>query len=182
MSATNTPSRNDGYMESAQILRLYVAPGHNFFGRHGQAAEEHPIVERREIHCFAGRGIEGDRFFDYKPDYKGQITFFAHEVYQSLCDELGVCGISPCVFRRNVITRDLDLNSLIGVEFTLQGVTFLGTGECKPCYWMNSAFHPAAEVRLQGQGGLRAKILTTGRLRATSAACDAALVTSSEVR
>ena len=151
-------------MESSRILHLFVSPMHNYFGHHGRAADEHPVEERKEVHCVAGRGIEGDRFFDYQPDYKGQITFFADEIYRQLCTELGVSGVSPSAFRRNVITQGIDLNSLIGQEFSLQGVRFLGTGECKPCYWMNAAFHPDAEARLQGYGGLRAKILTSGRL------------------
>jgi len=167
-------------MESVQILHLYVSPGHNYFGRHGVAADQHPILERTEIRCIAGRGIEDDRFYDYKPDYKGQITFFAEEVYRSLGEELNVRGIPPSVFRRNVITRGLDLNSLLGLEFTMQGVRFLGTSECKPCYWMNSAFHPDAEARLQGRGGLRAKILTSGVLRAATS--HAEVHPSEEVR
>jgi MOSC domain-containing protein YiiM len=157
-------------MERTQILHLYVSPGHNYFGRHGMKADGHPIVERSEITCIAGRGIEDDRFYDYKADYKGQITFFADEVYRLLSEELEVRDVLPSVFRRNVITRGLDLNALIGKEFTIQGVRFLGTAECKPCYWMNSAFHPQAEVRLRGRGGLRAKILTSGTLKTTQAA------------
>jgi MOSC domain-containing protein YiiM len=152
-------------MDSIEILHLYVSPAHNYFGHHGRKADEHPIIECKEISCVEGRGIEGDRFFDYKPDYKGQVSFFADEVYQALRTELGVDLISPAVFRRNVLTRGIDLNSLIGREFSVQGVRFFGTGECKPCYWMNTAFHPGAEASLQGRGGLHAKILTSGRLR-----------------
>jgi MOSC domain-containing protein YiiM len=151
-------------VESFEVLHLYVSPKHNYFGHHGGAPDEHPAIEQNEIQCVAGRGIEGDRFYDYKPDYKGQISFFAHEVYQALCVAFGVNGICPGAFRRNVITRGTDLNSLVGKEFSVQGVRFLGTGECKPCYWMDSAFHAGAAARLMGCGGLRAKILSTGRL------------------
>lgn len=155
-------------MPSVEILHLFVAPGHAYFGRHGRGAANFPVVEREEVRCISGRGIEGDRFFDYKPDYKGQITFFAEEVYLRLAQDVGVQTVAPHVFRRNVITRNVDLNSLIGAEFELQGVRFLGTAECKPCYWMNSAFHPEAEARLRGRGGLRAKILSDGPLRRTA--------------
>lgn len=150
---------------SISIRHLYVSPGHNFFGHHEQPAGTHPIVEVRTARCVAGRGIEGDRFFDFKPDYKGQITFFAEEVYESLCASLGVQDKSSSVFRRNVITSGVDLNTLIGREFEIQGVRFLGTGECAPCHWQNEAFAPGAEDALQGRGGLRAKILSDGVLR-----------------
>ncbi len=155
-------------MELIEILHLYVSPAHNYFGHYGREADEHPIIECDEISCVEGRGIKSDRFFDYKPDYKGQISFFADEVHQALHMEFGVTPVSAAVFRRNVLTRGIDLNSLIGREFSLQGVRFLGTGECKPCYWMNTAFHSGAEASLQGRGGLRAKILTSGRLCSTA--------------
>ena len=150
---------------SISIRHLYVSPGHNYFGHHEQPAGTHPIVEVRTARCVAGRGIEGDRFFDFKPDYKGQITFFAQEVYELLCASLDVRDRPSSVFRRNVITSGVDLNTLIGREFEIQGVRFLGTGECSPCRWQNQAFGPGAEGALQGRGGLRAKILSDGVLR-----------------
>lgn len=151
-----------------QVARLYLSPGHNFFGRHGQAAGEHPTLAVPEVECVAGRGLMGDRFFDYKTDYKGQVTFFAEEVWLDLCDRLGVAPAerAPGVFRRNVITRGVDLNTLIGREFTLQGVVFEGVAECTPCHWMDEAFAPGAHAALAGRGGLRARILTDGVLRA----------------
>jgi MOSC domain-containing protein YiiM len=147
------------------IKHLYISPGHNFFGHHEKAAGEYPIIECDEIRVAAGRGIEGDRFLDYKVDFKGQITFFADEVYEWLCEKLETWDRPPSVFRRNVVTRGVDLNSLIGKEFEVQGVRFRGTEESTPCYWMNQAFGEGAEVELAGNGGLRAKILTDGVLR-----------------
>ena len=123
------------------------------------------------IECVSGRGIRDDRFFDYKPDYKGQITFFAAEIYE----ELGATLLpssgphpAPSAFRRNVITRGVDLNTLVGKPFELQGVRFEGMAECSPCYWMNQAFHPGALEALKGRGGLRARILSDGWLRAAA--------------
>src|SRR5271167_4778373 len=103
-----------GYVE---VRRLYIAPGHNFFGRHGQPPAENPIVEMAEIECVAGRGLRGDRFFDYKENYKGQITFFAWETYEAICLALGVQDKMPSTFRRNVMTAGVDLNKLIGQDF-----------------------------------------------------------------
>ena len=151
-----------------RIEHLYLSPGHNYFGHHDQTAGEHPILAVPELECVAGHGVRGDRFFDYKSDYKGQITFFAAEIYDELCSSfLPLAGAhpAPSTFRRNVITRGVDLNTLIGKTFTFQEVTFLGTAECSPCYWMNQAFSPGTEAALKGRGGLRAKILTDGWLR-----------------
>lgn len=147
-----------------EIVHLYISPGHNFFGHHGREPDEHPAIEVDEIECIAGRGIRGDRFFDYKTDYKGQITFFAEEVFDALCREFGIHDKPPSVLRRNIITRDQDLGQLIGAKFRVQGVQVRGTQECRPCYWMDQAFAPGAEKFLRGRGGLRARILSDGKI------------------
>lgn len=158
---------NSSPQDSAAALRvchLFISPGHNFFGHHGQPAGEHPIVAVERLECVAGRGIRGDRFFDYKEDYKGQITFFAMEVFAALRAELNLPAAQPQAARRNAFVRGADLNALIGREFEVQGVRFLGVEESRPCYWMNSALGPGAEEWLRGRGGLRCRILTNGAL------------------
>jgi len=154
-------------LPDAMIRHLFISPGHNYFGHHGKPAGEHPIIEVEAIECVAGRGIRGDRFFDWKPDYKGQITFFRWEDLVRMWDELGVSPEqrNPSATRRNVIVEGLDLDALIGSEFEMQGVRFLGTEECRPCYWMNGAIHPEAETWMCGRGGLRARIRSDGILR-----------------
>ncbi len=148
-----------------RIKHLFISPGHNFIGHHEQEPAHHPMMECAEIQCLAGRGIEGDRFLDYKPGYKGQVTFFSNEVYVDLCEKFAMRDKPASVFRRNIIVEGADLNALIGREFELQGVRFLGTQESAPCHWMNFAFAPGAEDALKGRGGLRAKILSDGALR-----------------
>lgn len=117
------------------------------------------------MECVAGRGLRGDRFFDFKEDYKGQITFFSQEVFSALCDQLKLTGKSPGLTRRNVVVEGADLKSLVGQEFEVQGVKFRGMAECEPCYWMDHALAPGAEAFLQGRGGLRAQILIDGKIR-----------------
>ncbi len=153
------------------IAALYISPGHNYFGRHGQAPGEHPLLEAPAVECVAGRGLIGDRFLDYKDDYAGQITFFAGEVYDEIRRALRQPERPAAVFRRNVLTRGADLNALIGQEFEVQGVRFAGVRECSPCYWMDQAFAPGAEAWLKGRGGLRARILTSGRLKVDLPPC-----------
>ena len=147
-----------------QVRKLFISPGHNFFGHHGQPAGQNPVTEVDHVDCVAGRGIRGDRFFDFKPDYKGQITFFSEEVFDALRRELSLPHAQPSVTRRNALVSGVDLNSLVGAEFEIQGVRFVGVEQCKPCHWMDSAFGPGAETWLQGRGGLRARILNDGAL------------------
>lgn len=116
------------------------------------------------MNCRAGWGLEGDRFYGYRPDYKGQVTFFAWETYEGAKAAFAVPALLPGAFRRNVVVEGVDLPALIGRRFTLGGVEFEGTGEAKPCHWMNEVVAAGAEEWLRGRGGLRAKILSDGPL------------------
>ncbi len=156
-------------MSQIDILRIYISSGHNFWGRRVEPGD-HPTQYVGSVECVAGKGLEGDRFFDFKPEkydngYEGQVTFFAWETYEHLCEKLGVFDKDPGVFRRNIITKGVDLNALIDREFEIQGIRFLGTQEATPCAWMDEAFAPGALLALAGFGGLRAKILNSGTLR-----------------
>ena len=155
-------------MTEVEICHLYISRGHNFFGHHGREPDNYPSIEVDSIECVAGHGIRHDRFFDYRDDYKGQITFFALEVFQDLCAALEVQNRDPALMRRNVLTRGVDLNGLIGKEFEVQGVRFRGIEECRPCYWMDQALRHGAEQFLKGRGGLRARILTNGSVMSTA--------------
>lgn len=148
-----------------RVCQLFISPGHNFYGHFGQPPGRHAIVEQEQVECVAGRGLRGDRFFDYKPDYKGQITFFSLEVFDALRRELDIPHAPPQATRRNAFVRGQDLNSLIGKQFEVQGVRFEGTEESKPCDWMDHALGSGARAWLNGRGGLRARILTDGVLR-----------------
>jgi len=148
-----------------EIVALRISPGHNFKGRHGLPPESHPLVTLPEIECVAGRGVRGDRYFDHQPDFKGQITFIAVETLSEIQRILKLPSLDFGAARRNVLTRGVDLNTLIGATFELGGVMFEGVEECRPCYWMNEAIAPGAEEQLCGRGGLRAKILGDGVLK-----------------
>lgn len=148
-----------------KIRHIFISPGHNFFGHHELPPGSHPTLEVSEVECVAGQGLMGDRFFGFKENYKGQVTFFASEVFDDVCQELGAGNKSPGVTRRNIITSGVDLNSLVGKKFDVQGVEFEGVCECSPCHWMNDAIADGAERLLHARGGLRAKILTDGKLR-----------------
>ncbi|MEM9283063.1 MAG: molybdenum cofactor biosysynthesis protein [Verrucomicrobiota bacterium] len=148
-----------------KVLHLFISPDHNYYGHYGKPPGENEIIEVDEVECVAGSGLRGDRFFNYKEDYKGQVTFFEMETHQSLCDRFSIFDKGPETYRRNVIVEGQDLNELVGKEFEIQGIRFLGMEEASPCFWMNGAFHEGAEEALRGKGGLRAKILEGGVLK-----------------
>lgn len=158
-------TETDSVAVRGRVVAIRISAGHNFFGRHGKGALDHAARAVEAVDCVAGKGLRGDRFFDHKENYKGQVTFFAVEVFAALTQALGVHDAEPSAVRRNVFTEGIDLNSLIGKPFTLQGIHFLGTEECRPCAWMDTALGPGAHAFLKGQGGLRARILSDGVLR-----------------
>ncbi len=147
------------------LKHLYISDGHNYFGRYGKTSLGHLIEERETLEIVAGKGIKDDRFFDYEEDYKGQITFFDYAVYEKVRDEVVKGDLDPSKFRRNVIIDGVDLNSLIGKRFGLNGIEFTGSCECSPCFWMDEACAEGTLEFLVGKGGLRARILHDGELR-----------------
>lgn len=153
----------DPVSPAPSIVALYRSAAHNFVGHHGLEPGVHPMEQVPMLECVAGRGIRGDRFFDHRPDFKGQITFFAVEVHEAVCAAFGIHP-DPSVYRRNVVTRGVDLGEWIGRRFQIQGIGFEGIEECRPCYWMDQVVTAGVEEFLRGQGGLRARILADGRL------------------
>ncbi len=149
---------------------LWISPGHDFKGRHGMGRLNHGMLPCDSIDLVAGRGISGDRYFDYKPDYKGQVTFFSSEVANELQVEFGMTKLDHSAFRRNGLVRGIDLNRLIGQRFRMGQVELSGSEECAPCYWMDEAIAPGAYPWLKGRGGLRCRIIKGGTL--TLGACE----------
>jgi len=131
------------------VKQIYISSGHNYYGRYGKGSLDYAIVKKEEIEVVAGKGIVGDRFYDYKPNYKGQISFFDWAVYEKVMEELVKGEVEPSLFRRNVMLEGVDVNALIGKRFSLNGVEYTGDG---------------TEEFLKGRGGLRARILTDGVL------------------
>lgn len=150
---------------NATIHHLFTSPGHNFYGHHGKPAGGHPIEEHGSIELVAGRGIRGDRFFDWKEDYKGQVTFIDLAVVEAIRRHAGNPELPASVFRRNVVVSGIDLNALVGRRFELNGVALEGSEECSPCYWMDQACgKEGTEELMKGRGGLRCRILRSGTL------------------
>lgn len=150
------------------IVRIYRSPGHIYKGHAGGQAGTTPMDETPRVRLVAGKGVDGDRYSQIEGT-KGQVTFFEEETWQRLCDALNVRDRQADVFRRNIVVRGVRLNELIGREFEVQGVRFLGIEHCKPCFWMEQAFAPGALKLLSDweAGGLRAHVLSDGWLSVT---------------
>ena len=151
----------------AELSEIWISPGNDFRGHHGMARGDHGCKSLSEVECVAGMGLKGDRYFGYKPDFKGQVTFFDASAVDAVREEFQRPDLSAIVFRRNLIVSGVDLSAWVGKKFRFQGIEFEGSEECKPCYWMDESVAPGAEAFLKNRfrGGLRARILSDGVLK-----------------
>tara|TARA_Y100001934_G_scaffold118233_1_gene144730 strand:+ start:325 stop:813 length:489 start_codon:yes stop_codon:yes gene_type:complete len=147
-----------------KILAFHLSKGHDFRGNHGKSRKHNAILKPSEVECVTGKGIRGDRYFGFKENYKAQVTFFDQAVHLAVREKFS-SDHPPEIYRRNILLSGVDLNTLIGKCFQLGEVKFEGVQECTPCYWMNQAVSPGTEEFLKGQGGLRARVLSNGKLR-----------------
>lgn len=147
-----------------EVKAIYISGGHDFYGRHGKGRLENGIKSVQTVECIAGMGLAGDRFFGYKENFKGQITFFSDAVFEEIKRDFNLPDLESWVFRRNVLISGFDINEWIGKRFSLQGIEFEGSEEASPCYWMNEAVAEGVEQTLKGNGGVRARILNDGVL------------------
>lgn len=126
-----------------------------------------PVGEARVV---AGRGLEGDRYFNgtgtfWKKDTPDRhITLIEAEALDALRRDYGV-DIRPHESRRNIVTRGVALNHLVGHEFKVGEVTLRGIRLCEPCAHLESLTSKETRTGLVHRGGLRAAIVTEGTIR-----------------
>jgi MOSC domain-containing protein YiiM len=121
----------------------------------------------------AGRGLEGDRYFDGRGTFSSaharghDLTLIEAEVLDALVLPGG--RLAPEEARRNLVTRGIDLNALVGARFTVGDVECLGQRLCEPCAHLErltaAAGKPGALRALIHKGGLRADVLADGEIR-----------------
>jgi MOSC domain-containing protein YiiM len=116
------------------------------------------------VHAVAGQGLEGDRHFDpdgVAPDE--ELTLIAAEALKDLRAETGI-ELSLEASRRNLLTRGIDLNALVGRRFTIGEVLCEGIELCEPCRHLQSLTDPGVLRGLVHRGGLRAAVLHSGTI------------------
>ena len=116
------------------------------------------------VRAFAGRGLEGNRYF-YDADAPAgrAITLIAAEAVEAMEREHGI-AIEPRESRRNVVTRGVDVNALVGRRFRVGDVECEGVELCEPCSTLESMTKPGVIKGLVHRGGLNADILSDGSI------------------
>ena len=126
-------------------------------------------VEVDRVNVTAETGIEGDRYFGAKDEPGQNITLVEAEEIEAFFAEAGRPGDLSCT-RRNIVTRGVRLNELVGKEFTIGGVRARGVELCEPCRGLGSRLASTelstaeAVKRFVHRAGLRADILSSGSI------------------
>jgi MOSC domain-containing protein YiiM len=131
-----------------------------------------PMVRVEEARAVPGQGLEGDRYFwgagTFSDSPDTEITLIEAEAVEALGREHGL-RIDPGEARRNVVTRGVALNDLVGREFRAGEVLLRGARPAEPCAHLARLVGGEVLEGLLHRGGLRAKIVSGGVLRAGDA-------------
>ena len=128
---------------------------------HGERGEPMRVVDDAEV--VAGHGLVGDRMAGLGIPGT-HVTFIAAEGVEAMVDETGI-GLAAHETRRNILTRGVDVPSLVGRRFQVGAAVCYGVKECPPCNHLESVTYPGVRTGLSGRGGLRADVLTGGHIR-----------------
>ena len=143
--------------DSAHVTAIYITP----------VATDLPTAVT-EVRAVCEAGLEGDRYFlsrgtwSHWPGGGRQVTLIEAEVVEALQQTMAITGAQ---IRRNILTRGVKLNNLVGVDFEVGEVVMRGVRLCEPCAHLEKLTVPGIALALNDRGGLRADILRGGMIR-----------------
>jgi MOSC domain-containing protein YiiM len=129
-----------------------------------------PMEGLDEVRVVAGRGLEGDRYFNKEGSFSAtpgtgrEVTLIEIEAVEALARDYQF-DLKPGDARRNIVTRGIALNHLVGKEFRVGGVRLKGVRLNEPCNHLASLTDGKVKQGLIHRGGLRAEILADGTIR-----------------
>jgi MOSC domain-containing protein YiiM len=142
-----------------EVVSIHIAP-----------EEGAPTVAVDEIRAVAGKGLEGDRYhklagtFSRKEGPQREVTLIEVEALEAMAQDYDIrfeLGES----RRNIVTRDVPLNHLLGKEFSVGEAVFRGIKLCDPCGYLERMTQKGVRKGLANRGGLNAQIVADGVIR-----------------
>jgi len=125
-----------------------------------------PMSAKQSVEALVDCGLTGDRYTEAKnrrsADY--QVTLIELENIQAFAQATGL-PLTAEMPRRNIITRGVRLNELLGKRFKVGRAEFEGLELCEPCSLFARRTHQQVLKFFVGKGGLRAKIVSGGEIR-----------------
>jgi MOSC domain-containing protein YiiM len=140
-------------MDGGHVTAIYIA---------ATESEMPEPVERVQAH--AGKGLVGNRYyFDDGAPAGNALTLIAAEQIEAFTSETGI-PLTAAESRRNVLTRGIDLNALVGRRFRVGQVECVGVELCEPCDHLQEMTRPGVLRGMVHRAGLNADILTDGEI------------------
>jgi MOSC domain-containing protein YiiM len=145
--------------DAGEVAGIYIAP---------KSGDE--MLPQGEARAVAGRGLEGDRYFEKIGTYSGipepgrQVTLVEAEAIEAVQRDYAV-DITAGDARRNLVTRGISLNDLVGREFRVGEATLVGVELCEPCAHLMSLIGKNVLRPLVHRGGIRADVVSSGTIR-----------------
>jgi MOSC domain-containing protein YiiM len=129
-----------------------------------------PLQSLANVLAVPGCGLEGDRYalrlgtFSKKHDPASELTLIEAEAIEA-AERDHALKLAPGETRRNLTTRGVPLNELVGIEFRIGDVRVCGIRLSNPCGYLQKLTGKDVMKALHQRGGLRAQILTQGIIR-----------------
>jgi MOSC domain-containing protein YiiM len=123
------------------------------------------VSEIQQINLLAGKGIIGDRYFHEYNDAKNQLTLIESENinYYNKRFNLNIPYIN---FRRNIVTKGIELNNLVGKELLINQTKVKVVDLCRPCKPLQQNLGQDNIIKeFLRKGGLRCEILVSGNIK-----------------
>ena len=143
------------------VTAIFIAP-----------AAQAPMEEITTAELEAGRGIVGDRYHAGAGTWskageehlnRRHVTLIEAEAVEAVARDYGV-PVDARITRRNIVTRGVALNHLVGMEFTVGSVRLRGVKLCEPCGHLERLAGLPIRQPLVHRGGLNCEVLETGRV------------------
>lgn len=151
---------------SGRLLSIHIA-----------AAGSEPMQALEQATLIAGVGIEGDRYatgkgyYSHLPDVR-EVTLIDEETLLALKRDHDI-ELTPNEHRRNLTTRDVPLNHLVGRRFRV-GETLLEGGRLNvPCKYLQDLLNKKVFVPLLNRSGLNCRIIEGGTIQPGDPITDA---------
>jgi MOSC domain-containing protein YiiM len=122
------------------------------------SAEHERLPEPVDSIDVTAEGLPGDRYFG-----RGDITLVEAEALDALREDTGI-ELSHAEVRRQVLTRGVALNDLLGKRFRVGGVEAVGIEWCEPCNHLEQITYSGVLKGMVHRAGLRADIVQAGRI------------------
>lgn len=128
------------------------------------------LTNVEQVKAVAGMGLEGDRYYrrtgtySNRHDESREATLIESEALEALRRDYEI-ELNGAESRRNITTRGVALNHLVGKEFKVGQAVFRGIRLCEPCAHLEETSGKPVRKGLIHRGGLRAQIVASGAVR-----------------